>query len=131
MSSTLARERRILPASPQGLVDRNQAGRRLGPSLSQSVLCLEQSPLGIEHLEEIGGSVLVTQPSEARRGPAGAGGCVDVREPFAGAGMRDERVLGLLERQQDGLLVPRQSALGARAARGDAGSHTPEVERGP
>jgi hypothetical protein len=48
---------------------------------------------------------------------------------FLLAGKGDERVLGLLKRQQDALLILRQSRFGARIGASDARPDTPQVKR--
>ena len=120
-----------LPTPAQGLVDGNQAGGGLGTAAGQPVLGLEQGPLGVQHLQEVAGAVFITYPRQARGRIAGAHGRLVVDQPVAGPGMRDQRILGFLERLEHGLFIAQQRAFLAPLGGADARLHVAEVEDAP
>src|SRR5438093_726531 len=127
----LARRGEHLPRAAECLVDRDDRHAHVGLALREELLRLEESALRVEHLEEVRGAVLVAQARELRGLAARALGLGERALAFERLAVADERVLGLFEREQDGVLVLRERGVGACVGLANARVDAAEVERGP
>ncbi len=106
---------------PKRLVDRHH--RRVDPRLGlrDGVLRLELGALGVEQRQEVGDAFAVAGARDPGRASALAGLVGELDQTRLLRPIADERVLGFLERAQDGLVVLGQRLLRAGARRRAAG----------
>src|SRR5215469_13576197 len=115
-----------LPASAEGLVDRDQARGRVGARLREAVLIRQLRALGVEHVEEIHQAALVASACNVGGRLAGGRRRGSITQAVARTGVGDERILGLLQRPEYGLLVGCERRIGPRTTARHPGMHPPE-----
>ena len=120
-----------LPAAAERLVEQHERERRVRGAPRKLVLRLEQAALGVEHRQEAVGAVPIAQAREVRRLLARFRGDFEARLARTRARESEQRVLGLLEGDQDGLLVAQQRGVHIRVRDADVRADASEIERGP
>src|SRR5690242_4772518 len=117
--------------TPDRTVEADHRGEHVGLGQGGTVFGLELGPLGVEQRQEVGDALAVADAGDRR----GAGALADLvgqgDEALLLLPVGDERVLGLFERQQDGLVVLGQRLAGRGPGAAEAGPGAPDVEGAP
>src|SRR5581483_7604350 len=128
---SVPRQGGCLPTSPQRLVDGDQAGGSLRTAARQGVLGLELRPLRIQDGQKVHHTAFVADLRKLGGGRTGTCRVLSVQQLVAVPCVRDQRILSLFQRVQDGsvVLIQGDHRPGPRAR--NLGVHAPEVEGGP